>query len=201
MRFALLADCHLGHPECQFEAVVEAIVTYGRDLDGVAIIGDFLDGPYPAAEAALEEFCQQVPSEVLAKIGIVVGNHEESGILAQDERFFVADAVNLHFRQYNVVGIHGHDVGMERLAIAGRSWGTTAGIALKRHLMENSGQFPWMPGISENTFLVHGHGHVAYLNRKERVGCPGTWKGDPKENSNVGWIIILNDDEIQLTRL
>lgn len=66
----------------------------------------------------------------------------------------------------------------------------------------NSMHCAWMPQLTENDYLIIGHCHVCFRLEKWRVLSPGTWKGDPRDDPNVGWYIMIKTtqvcDEIKL---
>lgn len=203
MKILLVSDLHFGAESAQKDAITAMFVSVGRDADLILILGDLVEAETTKVKKELEEWLSTMQAyDLLHKIQVVVGNHDESWIqqLPDLETRDFATPMTINQRY---VCIHGNDLAIWEHA-QDYGWGERLGAAMKDRLLEWSRQGAWTPQLTENDYLIIGHCHVCFHHEKRRVLSPGTWKGDPRDDPNVGWYIMIETtqvcDEIKLRR-
>jgi len=191
----MVSDLHFGAETAQKEAVTTMFVTLGKDVDLILILGDLVEGETEEAKNDLDEWMDIMQTHaLLQKIQVNVGNHDESWI-QQIPELETRDLATPTTLTQRYVCIHGNDLAIWEHAQE-YGWGERLGVAMKDRLLEWSKQGAWTPQLTENDYLIIGHCHVCFHHEKRRVLSPGTWKGDPFRDPNVGWYVLLETTQV-----
>ena len=195
MKMVVVSDPHLGAETAQKEALTNMLVTVGGDTDLILILGDLVEGETTEAKKALDEWVDTMRvHDLLHKIQVIVGNHDDSWV-QQLPDLETRDLAIPTTTNQRYVCIHGDDLAIWDHA-RDYGWGKRLGAAMKDRLLEWSRQGAWTPQLTENDYLLIGHCLVCFHHEKRRVLSPGTWKGDPEQDQNVGWYVLLETSQV-----
>ena len=211
MKIGLLGDLHIGNSKSKWEDASKIINQIAPDLDAIILIGDITEecNPYPETrnnfnnnfdklklkiQAIMKNFTESI-KEHINKTVFLRGNHDDQVINNMD---IVENYAILRTKHGRVMVFHGHQTNLATYAtstISGEriGWGVRAGREVKKNI--NSEHYMGVK-LDADDFLIMGHCHVAYLDTVAKIFSPGCWIGNYK-NNNVGWYIIINDEDIE----
>jgi predicted phosphodiesterase len=179
------------------------INSIATDLDAVIINGDLTEeiNYYPETISAVENDREILKSEIRTslntfseliskhtnKIVYLRGNHDGQIINSNP---IVENYALLESEFGRIVIFHGHQTNLSKYGIR-FGWGVEVGRLLKKSIASEH-----YVGIKlkEEDFIIVGHCHVAYYDRTAMIFSPGCWVGN-YENRNVGWYILINDED------
>lgn len=203
MKLGILSDLHIGHPNSKYKDAANIINSIAPNLDAVIINGDLTEeiNYYPETISSAENDREILKSKIrtslenfsglisnhIDKIVYLRGNHDGQIINSNP---IVENYALLESEFGRIIIFHGHQT---NLSTYGQKvgWGIEAGRLLKKSI---ASEHYVGTKLEVEDFIIIGHCHVAYYDRNAKIFSPGCWVGN-YENNNVGWYILINDED------
>jgi predicted phosphodiesterase len=189
---AVTSDVHLGHPQALVEEFFKAAATVGPKVDIFVLAGDIIDNPQPKAIKLFEQFLEIAKeNDFFEKLFFVYGGmRHEVKVLHSYPRLLMDDYCLLSTTFGRVVIIHGNNINLYYKKDQGESAKVGAERA-KRNLIRHP--VDWLPGITQDDYLVLGHLHQRFYYEPARIYCLGCWLPTKNMRNNTGYILVIND--------